>query len=119
MLGLRELAIRSPLPLTVSHRICYTYNIFRWGGCYGRKCSCECAGSAGEEDASKGVLASLGVNTSDLINSAFDYLLERRELPTTAPSSRPSREELDAFLAASTLDVDWRGEAPMAIIALL
>lgn len=61
-----------------------------------------------KKDASKGVLASLGVNTSDLINSAFDYLLERRELPTTAPSSRPSREELDAFLAASTLDVDWR-----------
>ena len=28
MLGLRELAIRSPMPLTVSHRICYTYNIF-------------------------------------------------------------------------------------------
>ena len=46
-----------------------------------------------------------------LINSAFDYLLERRELPTAAPSSRPSREELDIFLAASTLDVDWRGEA--------
>ena len=65
-----------------------------------------------KKDASKGVLASLGANTSDLINSAFDYLLERRELPTTAPSSRPSREELDAFLAASTLDVDWRGEAP-------
>ena len=65
-----------------------------------------------KKDASTGVLASLGVNTSDLINSAFDYLLERRELPTTAPSSRPSREELDAFLAASTLDVDWRGEAP-------
>ena len=65
-----------------------------------------------KKDASKGVLASLGANTSDLINSAFDYLLERRELPTTAPASRPSREELDAFLAASTLDVDWRGEAP-------
>ena len=33
-----------------------------------------------KKDASKGVLASLGANTSDLINSAFDYLLERREL---------------------------------------
>ena len=61
-----------------------------------------------KKDASKGVLASLGANTSDLINSAFDYLLERRELPTTAPASRPSREELDAFLAASTLDGDYR-----------
>ena len=50
-----------------------------------------------KKDASKGVLASLGANTSDLINSAFDYLLERRELPTTAPSSRPSQEELDIF----------------------
>ena len=64
-----------------------------------------------KKDASKGVLASLGANTSDLINSAFDYLLERRELPMAAPSSRPSREELDTFLAASTLDVDWKGEA--------
>lgn len=61
-----------------------------------------------KKDASKGVLASLGANTSDLINSAFDYLLERRELPTAAPPSRPSQEELDIFLAASTLDVDWR-----------
>lgn len=43
-----------------------------------------------KKDASKGVLASLGANTSDLINSAFDYLLERRELPTAAPPSRPS-----------------------------
>ena len=64
-----------------------------------------------KKDASKGVLASLGANTSDLINSAFDYLLERRELPTAAPPSRPSQEELDIFLAASTLVVDWRGEA--------
>ena len=59
--------------------------------------------SQAKKDASKGVLASLGANTSDLINSAFDYLLERRELPTAAPSSRPSREELDTFLALCRL----------------
>ncbi|MEC4176949.1 hypothetical protein VIN30_10865 [Adlercreutzia sp. R7] len=64
-----------------------------------------------KKDASKSVLASLGANTSDLINSAFDYLLERRELPTAVAAPRPSREELGAFLAASTLDVDWGGEA--------
>lgn len=64
-----------------------------------------------KKDASKGVLASLGANTSDLINSAFDYLLERRELPAVAAAPKPSQEELGAFLAASTIDVDWRGEA--------
>lgn len=65
-----------------------------------------------KRDASRGVLASLGANTSDLINSAFDYLLEKRELPAAAVPPRPSREELDAFLAASTIDVDWGGDAP-------
>lgn len=64
-----------------------------------------------KKDASKGVLATLGANTSDLINSAFDYLLEKRELPTVAAARRPSYEEIAAFLSASTMDVDWRGEA--------
>lgn len=64
-----------------------------------------------KKDASKGVLASLGANTSDLINSAFDYLLESGELPVAAAAPQPSQEELVAFLAASTVDVDWRGEA--------
>ena len=67
-----------------------------------------------KKDASKGVLASLGANTSDLINSAFDYLLERRELPTTAPASRPSWMPFWPLRHSMSIGGERR---PMAIIA--
>ena len=64
-----------------------------------------------KKDASKTVLASLGATTSDLINSAFDYLLEARQLPVAEAAPRPSIEEVAAFLGASTVKADWGPEA--------
>lgn len=65
-----------------------------------------------KKDASKGILASLGANTSDLINSAFDYLLEKHTLPTTEAHRLPTHEEVTSFISASTLEIDWGEDAP-------
>lgn len=61
----------------------------------------------GKKDASKSILLSLGANTSDLINSAFDYLLEKHALPMTEAPLRPTTEDVESFIADSTLDIDW------------
>lgn len=65
-----------------------------------------------KKDAAKGVLASLGSTTSDLINSAFDYVLERRELPCAADAEHPTMAEFQRFLDESTLPIDWGSDAP-------
>ena len=57
-----------------------------------------------------GVLASIGATTSDLINSAFDYVIAAKELPSVRKAAPEVREDTDAFAAfvgASTLDVGW------------
>ena len=60
-----------------------------------------------KKDASKGVLASLGANTSDLINSAFDYLL-----------GRAGRSEMPFWPLRHSMSIGGE-RRPMAIIALL
>ena len=60
-----------------------------------------------KKEAGVAVLGSLGATTSELINSAFDYLLETHQLPTTKESKAPSAEEFAQFVAGSTLPIDW------------
>lgn len=67
--------------------------------------------SQGKKDAAKSVLESLGSTTSDLINSAFDYLLENKELPQSAAPKRPTKAEVKKFLASSSYPVDWGDDA--------
>ncbi|WP_296010781.1 type II toxin-antitoxin system RelB/DinJ family antitoxin [uncultured Adlercreutzia sp.] len=66
----------------------------------------------GKKDATKSVLAALGATTSDLINSAFDYVLEKRALPGATAQGRPTMDEFVTFVAGSSLAVDWGGNAP-------
>ena len=56
-----------------------------------------------------GVLASIGATTSDLINSAFDYVIAAKELPTVpkATACDADAEGFAAFVGESTLDVAW------------
>ena len=65
-----------------------------------------------KKDAAKGILASLGSTTSDLINSAFDYLLEEKALPQTRDPQRPSKADFERYLEESTLPVDWGADVP-------
>ena len=68
--------------------------------------------SVAKREAARGPLAALGATTSDLINSAFDYLLATKELPRPQDAAaRPSRADFARFLDASSLDVDWGTDA--------
>ena len=59
-----------------------------------------------KKEASAGILRQIGATATDLINSAYDYLLESGELPHVGKDA-PQRRDFDAFVAASTLAVDW------------
>ena len=58
------------------------------------------------------VLSSIGATTSDLINSALDYVIKNEALPGTEPAESDTRTPADfaSFVAASTLEVDWSRE---------
>lgn len=62
-----------------------------------------------KKETANGILDSIGATTSDLINSAYDYLLEKGELPRADAHRDAERtaEGFKAFVGASTLDVDW------------
>lgn len=68
--------------------------------------------SPAKKEAGKRVLDSLGASASDLINSAYDYLLAEKKLPMATADPAFSIEGAQAFLAESTLDIDWGGVAP-------
>ena len=63
-----------------------------------------------KKDAGVAVLDSIGLTTSDLINSAFDYVIEKHQLPNVKEKARPQKRSLAKFIAESTLDIDWSGE---------
>ena len=52
------------------------------------------------------VLASMGATISDLINSAFDYVIETNELPN-AKATADVHNGFPSFLKATTLNIDW------------
>lgn len=65
----------------------------------------------GKKESAKRVLDSLGTTTSDLINSAFDYLLEMGELPQAQMPEKKTISDFRQFMEASTIPVDWGSDA--------
>lgn len=65
-----------------------------------------------KKSAAKDILSSIGATTSDLINTAFDYLLENKELPRTKDAKQPTRADFEQFVAESTLPIEWGPDAP-------
>ena len=71
-----------------------------------------------KKEAGAGLLRSLGSTPSELVNRAYDYLIACGELPSVPAASRKGRQGageadggLEAFLAASTVEVDWGADA--------
>lgn len=64
-----------------------------------------------KKEAAVGVLASLGATTSDLINTALDYVLAEKRLPTTASKDTPTKDDFASFVNASSLVIDWGSDA--------
>ena len=63
---------------------------------------------AAKKERARGILDSIGATTSDLINSAFDYVIANNQLPATAASAeRPSEQDFEQFVAETTFKIDW------------
>ena len=62
--------------------------------------------SKAKKDASADVLRQIGASTSDLIVSAFDYLLEMGELPKPNEKTR-NPSDFQCFVDRASIDVDW------------
>lgn len=60
-----------------------------------------------KKEAGKAVLDDLGATVSDLINGAFDHLLEKKELPGSRKPPRRTAADFASFLERSTLPVNW------------
>lgn len=53
------------------------------------------------------VLSSMGATVSDLINSAFDYVIAAKQLPIANEETARRTDEFAQFVERSTLDVNW------------
>ena len=63
---------------------------------------------AAKKERAREVLNSIGATTSDLINSAFDYVISNKRLPVTAaPEAQPSEQDFKQFVAGTTFKIDW------------
>jgi len=64
-----------------------------------------------KKEAASSLLESLGSTTSELINSAFEYLIENKSLPTSEASISRNEQTYIAFVSEATLSIDWGPEA--------
>lgn len=60
-----------------------------------------------KKDAAQHALKSIGSNTSDLINSALDYVIAEKRLPPIGEETPSSLKEFREFEEKSTLRIDW------------
>lgn len=67
--------------------------------------------SRAKKDAGIAVLESVGATTSELINSAFDYVIEKKQLPLAIVPTKPRSKDLLSFVSQSTLAIDWSNES--------
>lgn len=66
-----------------------------------------------KKEAASSLLESLGSTTSELINSAFEYLIENRSLPASKASTSRDEHAYAAFVNKATLDIDWGPDAEL------
>ena len=64
-----------------------------------------------KREAAKGALTAIGATTSDLINSAFDYVIAVRDLPRAEKAPGRSRESFARFIGESSLEIPWGSDA--------
>lgn len=62
--------------------------------------------SKAKKDAAVGVLQSIGSSASELINSAFDYVIANKTLPGQAASNRKMKH-FDDFVNETSFNIDW------------
>lgn len=63
--------------------------------------------SRAKKERGNGVLSAIGATTSDLINSAFDYVIANKELPGARQTTAATKRDFAQFVQDSTLQIDW------------
>lgn len=64
-----------------------------------------------KRDLGLSVLESIGATTTELINGAFDYLIENRALPQGQCSKERDVEAFREFVKGATLQIEWSQNA--------
>lgn len=67
--------------------------------------------SRAKKERGVGALSAIGATVSDLINSAFDYVIETNELPSARQGELRRDADFEAFVAESTVHIDWPDDA--------
>ena len=67
--------------------------------------------SGSKRQAVEPILHRLGATASDLIESAFDYVLATENLPAAPGTAKTRQVDYAAFVRKSTLDIDWGEDA--------
>ena len=72
-----------------------------------------------KKERAQGVLNEIGSNTTDLINSAYDYLLVKGSLPIASSRAASTKKSFNEFVSRSTLEVDWGDDVEKSYKELL
>ena len=67
-----------------------------------------------KKDAAQEALREIGSTASELINCAFDYVIEKRELPALEEKAIPQLDDFLRFDGEATIEIDW-GEHPECV----
>ena len=60
-----------------------------------------------KREAAVAILNAQGITTTELINAAYDFLIEHEELPGAKQNKKQPSNSFLAFMNESTLDVNW------------
>ena len=60
-----------------------------------------------KKEAANSLLEAIGATPSELINSAYDYLLKFGKLPAAPEVARDAGQNFSDFLAQTSFEVDW------------
>lgn len=64
--------------------------------------------SRAKKERAQSILASIGASASDLINSAYDYVIATKQLPNAQEVTKGRNAQgFEAFVRDSTLEIDW------------
>ena len=74
-----------------------------------------------KKEASEPILRELGATTTDLINSAYDFLISEHRLPTAPPAATTAarRSDFKEFVDRSTISVNWGADEAKSYKQLL
>ena len=66
-----------------------------------------------KKEAAAALLETLGSTTSELINCAFEYLIENKSLPVSKANELRDKHAFASFVNEATFSIDWGPDAEL------